>query len=51
MSPRASRIAPRRVSASVSGAVSRPHPTPSSICLVECGSVNTCEKKNSRNPG
>ena len=30
------------------GSVSRPQPTPSSICFVECGSVKHCEKKNSR---
>ena len=34
--------------ASVSGSVSRPHPTPSSICLVECGSVKIWPKKNPR---
>ena len=28
-----------RVSTSVSGVVSSPHPTQSSICLVECGSM------------
>ncbi len=39
---------PRRI---VTGSVSRPHPIASSICLVECGSVNVCEKKKSRNPG
>ena len=36
---------------SVSGVVSRPQPTQSSIGFVECGSVNICEKKNSRKPG
>ena len=34
----------------VSAVVSRPQPTQSSICLVECGSVNIWEKKNSRKP-
>jgi hypothetical protein len=32
------------------GSVSRPQPTQSSICFVECGSVNILEKKNSRKP-
>ncbi len=41
---------PRVVSISVSGVVSSPQPTQSSICLVECGSLNACEKKNSRKP-
>ncbi len=36
---------------STSGVVSRPHPTQSSIGLVEWGSVNMREKKNSRKPG
>ena len=40
---------PSRVAISVSGSVSSPQPTVSSIGLVECGSVNICEKKNSRN--
>ena len=35
----------------VCGSVCRPQPTASSICLVECGSLNTWAKKNSRNPG
>ena len=35
---------------SVSAVVSSPQPTQSSICFVECGSVNICEKKNSRKP-
>ena len=30
------------------GVVSSPQPTQSSSCLVECGSVKNCEKKNSR---
>ena len=33
------------VSTSVCGAISLPHPTQSSICLVEWGSVNICAKK------
>ena len=33
-----------------SGVVSSPQPTQSSIGFVECGSVNICEKKNSRKP-
>ena len=41
---------PRAVSISVSGVVSSPQPTQSSICLVECGSLHACEKKNSRKP-
>ena len=32
------------------GEVSRPQPTQSSIGLVECGSLNIWEKKNSRKP-
>ena len=39
---------PRRT---VAGSVSRAHPTASSICLVECGSVKACAKKKSTNPG
>jgi hypothetical protein len=35
----------------VSGSVSRPQPMQSSICFVECGSVNIWRKKNSRKPG
>ncbi len=35
----------------ICGSVCRPHPIASSICLVECGSVNVCVKKNSTNPG
>ena len=38
------------VAISVSGVVSSPQPMQSSICLVECGSVNRCPKKNSRKP-
>ena len=38
------------VATSVSALVSRPQPTQSSIGFVECGSVNICEKKNSRKP-
>ena len=38
------------MSISVCGVVSSPHPTQSSIALVECGSLNICEKKNSRKP-
>jgi hypothetical protein len=38
----------KRVSASVSPVVSRPQPTPSSAGLVECGSVNILDIKNSR---
>jgi hypothetical protein len=34
----------------VSGVVSSPQPTLSSICLVECGSVKILEKKNDRKP-
>ena len=41
---------PRSVSTSVSGVVSSPQPTQSSICFVECGSVKHFEKKNSRKP-
>jgi hypothetical protein len=37
------------VAISVSGSVSSPQPTASSIGLVECGSVKHREKKNSRN--
>ena len=48
-SPR--RIVPPCVAISVSGSVSSPQPTQSSICLVECGSVKHCAKKNSRNRG
>jgi len=40
---------PSRVAISVSGSVSSPQPTLSSIGLVECGSVNIWAKKNSRN--
>ena len=36
------------VAISVSASVSRPQPTQSSRCFVECGSVKHCEKKNSR---
>jgi len=43
-------MAPRLVSVSVSGVVSSPHVMPSSAGFVECGSVNTWEKKNFRNP-
>ena len=46
----ASRMAPRLVSVSVWDVVSSPHMTPSSMGFVECGSVNTWAKKNSRNP-
>ena len=38
----------RCVAASVSASVSRPQPTPSSICFVECGSGNASAKKCSR---
>ena len=38
------------VSASVSGSVSSAQRTQSSICLVECGSLNIWAKKNSRKP-
>ena len=38
------------VAISVSASVSRPQPTQSSICLVECGSAKICEKKNSQEP-
>ena len=38
------------VAISVSGVVSRPQPTQSSIGFVECGSVNISAKKNSRKP-
>ena len=38
------------MSISVCGVVSSPHPTQSSIGFVECGSLNICEKKNSRKP-
>ena len=38
------------VAMSVSAVVSRPQPTQSSVGLVECGSVNIWEKKNSRKP-
>ena len=41
---------PISVAMSVSAVVSRPQPTQSSIGLVECGSVNIWEKKNSRKP-
>ena len=34
------------VAISVSGVVSSPQPTQSSMGFVECGSVNICEKKN-----
>ena len=37
------------VSMSVSGVVSSPQVTQSSMTDVECGSVHTCEKKNRRN--
>ena len=37
---------PGLVAISVCGSVSSAQPTQSSICLVEWGSVNTCEKKN-----
>ena len=42
-----SSVADERLRASVS----RPQPTQSSVGLVECGSVNIWEKKNSRKPG
>ena len=45
-SPQAS--SPRSVSISVAASISSPHPTQSSICFVECGSVNIRPKKNSR---
>ena len=51
MSRSASSIAPRRVSMSVPGVVSSPHPMASSMGLVEWGSAKTWAKKNSRNPG
>ena len=38
------------VRTSVSGVVSRPQVTQSSICFVECGSGKTWEKKNFRKP-
>ena len=38
------------VAISVCASVSSPQPTQSSIGLVECGSGNICEKKNSRKP-
>ena len=41
---------PSMVRISVSGVVSRPQATQSSICFVECGSGKTCAKKNSRKP-
>ncbi len=34
-----------------SGSVSSAQPTMSSIGFVECGSLKTCSKKNSVNPG
>jgi hypothetical protein len=42
---------PRVVSISVSGVVSSAQPMQSSICLVECGSLKHCAKKNSRKYG
>ena len=41
---------PSCVAMRVSGVVSSPQPTQSSTGLVECGSVNIFEKKNSRKP-
>ena len=38
------------VSSSVSGVVSSPQLTPSSRCLIECGSLKTCDMKNSTQP-
>ena len=38
----------RRCRPASSASISRPQPTQSSICLVECGSVNIWPKKNSR---
>ncbi len=38
------------ISSSVSGVVSSPQPTQSSMCFVECGSVKHRPKKNSRKP-
>jgi hypothetical protein len=45
-----SRPLPISVAMRVSAVVSMPQPMQSSIGLVECGSVNIWEKKNSRNP-
>jgi hypothetical protein len=41
---------PISVARRVSAVVSRPQPIQSSVGLVECGSVNIWEKKNSRKP-
>ena len=42
---------PSAVAIRVSGSVSSPQPTASSICLVECGSLKAVSKKNWRKDG
>ena len=43
-----SRAGARMVALRVAASVSSPHATPSSICLVECGSLKMLAKKNWR---